>query len=73
MNALLLMTFLVVVQLALAAFFIAALITGKANNFLLGTTFGVEFLLLGLMIVLYLRAALPPREVAEDRDEGLLW
>ncbi len=64
---------LILVQLLLAASFIAGLLTDKANNLFLGTILGVEFLVLGLALVAYIRTAVPPVEIAEDRREGLLW
>ncbi len=48
------------------------LITGRGNDYLLGTLLAVEFLLAGLALVLYARIFVVFREVAEDREEPLL-
>jgi len=49
------------------------LISGKGNNYLLGTLLSFEFLLSGMAVVFYARSFSAFREVAEDRDEELLW
>ncbi len=64
---------LILVEIALSVFFIFSLLSETGNNMLLGTILGAEFLILGTAVILYLLAAVPPREIAEDRDERLLW
>lgn len=49
------------------------LISGKGNNYLLGTLLAFEFLLAGMAVVSYARSFSAFREVAEDREEELLW
>jgi cadmium resistance protein CadD (predicted permease) len=73
MRLLAIMTVLVSVELVLVLFFIVDLLAGRGNNILLGTILGIEFLMLAVVIILYMLAFVPPREVVEDRDEGLLW
>ncbi len=64
---------LALMELGLTFFFVFDLLTGSGTNFILGTILGAELLLLALAMIFYLLAMVPPREVVEDRDEGLLW
>jgi hypothetical protein len=64
---------LVLLEWVLAFFFIRGILTGTADNFLLGTILGGEFVLMALVMACYMGASCPSRMVAEDRDEGLLW
>jgi hypothetical protein len=67
------MILLVLFELLLAFLFVFLFLTGRGYNFLLGTLLGAQFLLLGAMMICYLRVRLPVQEITEDRDEGLLW
>ena len=49
------------------------LLSGKGNNYQLGTLLAFEFLVGGIEIVVYARYFMAFREVSEDRDEELLW
>ncbi len=73
MMALVVMIILVLLELMLAFIFMVGILMGRGNNFLLGTVLGGEFLVLAAAMICYIWAYLPPREVVEDRDEGLLW
>jgi hypothetical protein len=73
MTVRLILLILTLVELALAFFFVVGLWTGKGTNFLLGTIFGLEFILLAAVVICYIWLFIPTREVAEDREEGLLW
>ena len=73
MIALVVMMILVLMEMVLAFFFIFAILTGRGNNFLLGTVLGAEFLLLAAAMICYIWAHLPHSEVVEDRQKGLLW
>ena len=64
---------LIPLEIALSVFFIVSLLSETGNNMLLGTILGAEFLILGSAVILYILAAVPPREIAEDRGERLLW
>ncbi len=64
---------LAVMLLGIAGVFAYLLISGKGNNYLLGTLFAFQLLLAGIEVVLYARYFITFREVAEDRDEELLW
>ncbi len=59
--------------LAMGIAFVSLLILGKGSNYLLGTLLAFEFFCAGLEVVLFARFFLPFREVAEDREEELLW
>jgi hypothetical protein len=68
----------VIIVLAAALFsmgvaFAYLLISGKGNNYLLGTLLAFEFLIAGIEVVLYARYFIAFREVSEDRGEELLW
>jgi hypothetical protein len=62
-----------VILLGLGIAFAYLLISGKGNNYLLGTILAFEFLCAGIAVVLYGRAFVAFREVSEDREEELLW
>ena len=64
---------LAVSLLGMGAAFAYLLISGKGNNYLLGTLLAFEFLFAGIEVVLYARYFVPFREVSEDREEELLW
>lgn len=59
--------------LGTAAAFAWLLITGRGDNYLLGTLLAGELLLAGVNLVCYARSFSDFREVAEDREEELLW
>jgi hypothetical protein len=67
------MTLLVFLELGLSLLFVVGILMGKGDDLLLGTILGVQFLVLALVMICYMGTVLSPREVAEDRDEGLLW
>jgi len=62
-----------VLLLGVGAAFSYLLISGKGNDYLLGTLLAFEFLIAGIEIVLFARYFIPFREVSEDREEELLW
>ena len=49
------------------------LLSGRGNNYLLGTLLAFEFLVGGIETVVYARYFMVFREVSEDRQEELLW
>ena len=49
------------------------LLSGRGNNYLLGSLLGLEFLIAGVEVLLYARFFMTFREVCEDRKEELLW
>ncbi len=59
--------------LGVGAAFAYLLISGKGNDYLLGTLLAFEFLIAGIEVVLFARCFIPFREVSEDREEELLW
>ncbi len=62
-----------ILLLGVGAAFAYLLISGKGNDYLLGTLLGFEFLIAGIEIIIFARYFLPFREVSEDREEELLW
>jgi hypothetical protein len=64
---------LVFVEMVLTVSFIAGILMGKGDNLILGTILGAEFLVLAVALICYAWVMLPPLEVVEDRDKGLLW
>ncbi len=61
------------VLLAMAVLFAYLLLSGKGDDYLLGTLLGFELLVAGVEILLFARCFIPFREVSEDREEELLW
>ena len=64
---------LAVMLLGMGVAFAYLLVSGKGNNYLLGTLLAFEFLIAGIEVVLFSRYFITFREVSEDRDEELLW
>ena len=59
--------------LGMSIIFAYLLISGKGNNYLLGTLLAFQFLTAGIEVVVYARYFMAFREVSEDREEELLW
>ncbi|MEJ2695846.1 MAG: hypothetical protein P8013_04285 [Candidatus Sulfobium sp.] len=64
---------LALVLLGMGILFAYLLISGKGNNYILGTLLAFEFLIAGIEVVLFSRYFIAFREVSEDREEELLW
>ena len=64
---------LAVALLGMGVAFAYLLLSGKGSNYLLGTLLAFEFLIAGIIVVLYARYFVAFREVSEDREEELLW
>ena len=64
---------LAVTLVGMSTAFVYLLLSGRGNNYLLGTILAFEFLIGGTEIIVYARYFLPFREVSEDREEELLW
>ena len=71
--AMILITVLSVLLLGMAAVFAYLLLSGRGNDYELGTLLAFEFLVAGVLLVLYAKSFAAFREVAEDREERLLW
>lgn len=65
--------FLALLLLGTAVAFAWLLLTGRGDSYLLGTLLAMEFLLAGAAILCYARSFAAFREVAEEREEELLW
>jgi hypothetical protein len=64
---------LALVLLGLGAVSAYLLLSGRGNNYLLGSLLAFEFLIAGVEVLLYARFFIAFREVCEDREEELLW
>jgi hypothetical protein len=64
---------LVFIEIVLTVSFIFGILMGKWDNLVLGTILAAEFFVLALVLICYVLMMLPPLEIAEDRDKGLLW
>ena len=69
----LLIILLSLLLLGLASLFAWLLLSGRGSDYQLGTILAGEFLLAGLLLVLYARNYVVFRRVAEEREERLLW
>jgi hypothetical protein len=71
--AMVVITVLALVLLGLGAVSAYLLLSGRGNNYLLGSLLAFEFLIAGVEVLLYARFFIAFREVCEDRKEELLW
>jgi uncharacterized membrane protein YciS (DUF1049 family) len=71
--AMILLVVLAAALLGMAVVFAYLLLSGKGNNYQMGTLLAFEFLVGGIEVVVYARYFLVFREVSEDREEELLW
>jgi hypothetical protein len=71
--AMILLLVLAVGLLSLGITFAYLLISGKGNNYQLGTLLAFMCLVAGIEVVVYARYFMVFREVFEDREEELLW
>ncbi len=62
-----------VVLLGISVLFAYLFITGKGTNHILGTMLSLEFLIAGVILILFLKYFIVFRKVSEDREEELLW
>lgn len=62
-----------ILSLCISVVFAYLFITGKGDNFIMGTMLSLEFLVAGLILIIYLKYFLVFREVSEDRKEEFLW
>ena len=71
--AMVLVIVLAALLLGMAVAFAYLLISGRGNDYLLGTLLAFEFLVAGVLVVVYAKGFATFRRVAEDREERLLW
>jgi hypothetical protein len=64
---------LALILLGMGAVSAYLLLSGRGNNYLLGSLLAFEFLIAGVEVLLYARFFIAFREVCEDREEELLW
>jgi hypothetical protein len=72
-TAMVVITVLALMLLGMGAVFAYLVISGRGNNYLLGSLLALEFLIAGIEVLLYGRYFIAFREVCEDREEELLW
>lgn len=72
-SAMLLIGLLSALLLAMAAAFAYLLLSGRGNNYELGTLMAFESFVAGVLVVVYAKSFSAFRKVAEDREERLLW
>ncbi len=72
-SAAITITLLSLASLVISVLFAYLFITGKSTNFIIGMMLSAEFLVAGIILVVYLKYFLVFREVSEDRKEELLW
>jgi len=73
LAAMALLVILAFLLLGLAFTFAYLLLSGKGDNYRLGTLLGFELLIGGIEVVVYARYFMVFGEVSEDREEELLW
>jgi hypothetical protein len=71
--AMLLIIGLSLLLLGMAVVFAYLLLSGRGSDYEMGTLLAFEFLVAGVLFMLYARSFVAFREVAEDRKERLLW
>jgi len=71
--AMLLITVLAMLLLGMALLFAYLLLSGRGSDYEMGTLLAFEFLVAGVILMLYAKSFVAFREVAEDREERLLW
>ena len=71
--AMVVITLLALMLLGIGALFAYLLISGRGNNYMLGSLLALEFLIAGIEVLLDARYFISFREVSEDRQEELLW
>ncbi len=64
---------LAVLGVAVAAGFAYLLISGRGNDYQLGTLLAFEFLIAGVLLIAYAKGFASFREIAEEREETVLW
>ncbi|GBD99159.1 hypothetical protein BMS3Abin07_01191 [bacterium BMS3Abin07] len=72
-SAMIVIVFLAAILLGIGIAFAYLLISGKGNDYIMGTLLAFVFLIAGIEVVLYARYFVAFREVSEDREEELLW
>lgn len=73
MSTMILVSLLAVLLLGMAVAFAYLLLSGRGNDYLLGTLLALEFLVAGILVVIYGKGFVAFRQVAEEREERLLW
>jgi hypothetical protein len=72
-TAMVVVIVLSMILLGLGIAFAYLLLSGRGNDYLLGTLMAFEFLVAGVVILVYAKGFVAFRQVAEEREERLLW
>ncbi|MEC4685731.1 MAG: hypothetical protein VST71_08375 [Nitrospirota bacterium] len=72
-GAMIAIILLSIILLGTGIVFAYLLISGKGNDYIMGTLISLQFLIAGIEVVIFSRYFIPFREVSEDREEELLW
>lgn len=65
--------FLSLLLFVMAVFFAYLFISGKGTDYIMGTILAFEFLISGILLILFAKYFISFRHVAEDRKEEFLW
>ncbi len=72
-GAMIAIILLSVILLGTGIVFAYLLISGRGNDYIMGSLMALEFLIAGIEVLIFSRYFIPFREVSEDREEELLW
>ena len=72
-GAVVVILLLSIVLLGTGIVFAYLLISGKGNDYIMGTLIALQFLIAGIDVIIFARYFISFREVSEDREEELLW
>ncbi|GBE01600.1 hypothetical protein BMS3Bbin07_00159 [bacterium BMS3Bbin07] len=72
-GAMIAIVLLSIILLGIGVVFAYLLISGRGNDYIMGTLLSFEFLIAGIEVVIFARYFIAFREVSEDREEELLW
>jgi len=72
-GAMVAIVLLSIILLGIGVVFAYLLISGRGNDYIMGTLLSLEFLIAGIEVVIFARYFIAFREVSEDREEELLW
>ncbi|VAX32393.1 hypothetical protein MNBD_NITROSPIRAE03-139 [hydrothermal vent metagenome] len=72
-GAIVVILLLSIILLGTGIVFAYLLISGRGNDYIMGTLIALQFLIAGIEVIIFARYFIPFREVSEDREEELLW
>lgn len=72
-GAIVVILLLSIILLGSGIVFAYLLISGRGNDYIMGTLIALQFLIAGIEVIIFARYFISFREVSEDREEELLW